>query len=124
MLVEIERQNDVCILRFKGRFQTGMDFEYLRAKADEIKSLNCCKVLADFEGVPYIDSTGIGFIVALYSSVTKSAGGRFILAGVGKRVREVLDLTRLSSVIPSVTDLESGLAELSGGGKLASSSQA
>src|SRR5579863_9911717 len=70
MVIELELKDDVCILRNKGRFATGTDAAYLRAKTDEIKKSGRRKVLADFHEVPYIDSTGIGFVVAVYTSVT------------------------------------------------------
>lgn len=105
MVVEIERQEDVCVLRFKGRFLTGTDREYLCSKADEVRQGNSDKVLADFQDVPYLDSTGIGFIVSLYTSVTKKPNGRFVLAAPNDRVRMALDVTGLSSIIPMVTDM-------------------
>jgi len=112
MLIELEFQNDVCILRLKGRFVTGADVGYLRAKAEEIKSSGCRRVMADFRDVPYVDSTGIAFVVGVYTSVTRSLGGRFVLVGPSHRVREVLDLTRLSTVIPIYPDEASGLTAL------------
>ena len=91
---------------------TGVDAAYLRSKADEIKNSGCRKVLADFSLVPYIDSTGVSFLVGIYVSIVKDSGGRFVLASVNRRVREVLDLTRISTVIPIFTDRDSGLAAL------------
>jgi anti-anti-sigma factor len=105
MLVEIERQNDVCVLRLKGRFVTGEHLEDLWAKADEIKRSSCGKVLVDLREVPAMGSTGIGFLVGLYTSVTKNGDGRFVLAGTSPRVREVLEITHLSAVIPMAPDL-------------------
>jgi anti-sigma B factor antagonist len=113
MLVEIEHREDMCVVRFKGRFVTGTDRAYLCGKVAEVKEAKCRKVMADFHDVPYIDSTGIGFIVSVFTSVTKDALGRFVLVGANKRVREVFDLTRLSSVIPMAADETSGIAALS-----------
>lgn len=48
MIVEVDQQNDVCVVRFKGRLVSDQDREYLVAKWDEIKKLNRGKVLADF----------------------------------------------------------------------------
>ncbi len=112
MQIDFEYQDDVCILRTKGRFATGLDADYLRTKTDEIKKSGRRKVLADFHDVPYIDSTGIGFLVGVYTSVTNTLGGRFVVAGPNHRVREVLDLMRLSTVIPIAPDEASGLAFL------------
>jgi anti-anti-sigma factor len=121
MLIELERQDDVCVLRLTGSLVTGTDPEYLRAKAAEIKSQSCNKLLADLRELLSIGSTGLGFLVGLYTSVTKSSGGRFVLVGANRRVREVLVLTRLSSVIPMVADVASGLATLRGQGPAAQS---
>jgi anti-sigma B factor antagonist len=113
MLIELDQQNDICVLRFKGRFVTEADRTYLNGKVTEIKATNSAKVLADFRDVPYIDSTGIGFIVSIFTSVTKDANGRFVVVGSNKRVREVFDLTRLSTVIPLAPDMAAGIAVLS-----------
>ena len=114
MLIELHQTDDVCILRFEGRFTTGVELEYLRGKADELKQLTCGKVLVDFRDVVSVGSTAIGFIVAIYSSVIAKPDGRFVLVGPQPRVREVLDLTRLSSILPLAADVPSGLALLRG----------
>jgi anti-sigma B factor antagonist len=100
MLVEIEKRGEICFLRLHGRFATGKDSGYLRGKTEEIKNSNCSKVLADFSEVEYLDSTGIGFLIGIYTSVTRSATGRFVLCSLNRRVREVLELTRLANVMP------------------------
>ena len=114
MHVEIDSQGDVCILRLTGRFVMATDADYLRIKTDEIKSHNFGKMLVDLTEVVSIGSIVIGFIVDLYTSITKKAGGRFVLAGANARVRGVLDLTRLSTVIPIAADTEAGVAALRG----------
>ena len=114
MLIEVNQIDDVCVLRFEGRFTTGSDPEYLRGKMEELKQLGCAKVLADFREVISVGSTAIGFIVAIYSSVTKLPDGRFVLVGARPRVREVLDLTRLSTILPLANDMASGMAALRG----------
>jgi anti-sigma B factor antagonist len=121
MLIEIERQNGICILRIKGSLVAGTDPDYLRIKAAEIKSANCNKVLADLRELLSIGSTGIGFLVGIYTSVTKSPGGRFVLVSPSRRVREVLEITRLSTVIPLAPDIASGLAAMRGEGPAARS---
>jgi len=112
MLIELQQQDDVVVLRFQGRIATGSDLEYLTAKLEEIRNRRSEKVLADFREVSSIGSTGIGFVVGVYTSVVKIPGGRFVLVGANSRVREVLELTRLSTIIPLAEDMSSGLAVL------------
>jgi anti-anti-sigma factor len=110
MLIEVRQKDEICLVHCEGRLVTA-DHEYLHAKKDEIKAANCKKVLADFSEVPAIGSAGIGFIVGVYTS-TKNSGGRFVLVGLRPRVREVLDITHVSTVIPLAADIASGLVTL------------
>jgi anti-anti-sigma factor len=112
MLIDIEQSDRVCILHCKGRFVAGPAMEYMQTKMDEIKRLACTRVLADFQDVTAIGSMGVAFIVGAYTSVVRKPGGRFVLAALSPSVRHVLDLTRLSTVIPLASDLASGLAIL------------
>jgi anti-anti-sigma factor len=75
ILVEIEQIDDVCFLRFKGRFGSGGSSDYLNAKMDQIKALACTKFLADLEDVASVSSAGLSFIVNLY----RASGGRMVL---------------------------------------------
>jgi len=112
MLIELQQKDDIVVLRFQGRIATGLDLEYLRTKLEEVRNRRSDKVLADFREVSSIGSTGLGFVVGVYTSVVKIPGGRFVLVGANARVREVLDLTRLSTIIPLAEDMSSGLAAL------------
>jgi anti-anti-sigma factor len=112
MLIELQQKDDIVILRFQGRIATGADSEYLGTKLEEVRSRRSDKVLADFREVSSIGSTGIGFVVGVYTSVVKIPGGRFVLMGANPRVREVLELTRLSTIIPLAEDMSAGLAVL------------
>jgi anti-anti-sigma factor len=110
MLIEVRQKDEICFGRCAGHFITA-DQEYLRAKKNEVKGTNCKKVLVDFSDVSDIGSAGIGFIVGVYTSA-KNSGGRFVLVGIRPRVREVLDITRVSTVIPLAADIVSGLVTL------------
>lgn len=99
MKVECEHSEGVCVLRLEGRFATGRDTEYLRAKTEELRKAGCRNIIADFSKVAYIDSTGIGFLIAIYTSMLKAGSGHFVLASPNRRVRDVLDLTKLSTIL-------------------------
>ena len=99
MTVDFELGEDVCVLRLAGRFSTGQDSEYLRIRAEELKKAGCHNIIADFSNVSYIDSTGIGFLIAIYTSIRRDTGGQFVISAPNRRVRDVLDLTRLSSIL-------------------------
>ncbi len=123
MLVEFENHGDVCVLRLEGRFATGQDSLYLHTKAEELKNSGYVKILVDFGGVDYVDSTGIGFLIGIYTSVKKSPLGQFGLVNANRRVRDVLELTRLAQVIQMYPNEAAALQALTAAGK-SSASQA
>ena len=112
MLVELLQQDEICILRFQGRFASGAQLEYLEDKLDEIRNLGVIKVLADFREVTAIGSTGLGFVVSIFASVTNRTCGRFVMTGFRPTVRKAFDITRLSEIVPIAPDMESAMALL------------
>jgi anti-anti-sigma factor len=120
MLVEFEYRGDICVIRLEGRFATGQDSLYLHTKAEELKTSGYVKILVDFKSVDYVDSTGIGFLIGIYTSVKKSPLGQFALANTNRRVREVLELTRLAQVIQIYPNEAAALEALAGGKSSAS----
>jgi stage II sporulation protein AA (anti-sigma F factor antagonist) len=108
--IEIELKDDICIVRVTGRLATGADDDYMRAKAQAIKNPGCRKIIADICELDSIGSTGIGFFVDLYTSVTKDTVGRFVLVGASQRVLKVLAVTGLNKIIAMAPDLAAGLA--------------
>jgi anti-anti-sigma factor len=123
MLVDFQHQGDICVLRLEGRFATGQDSLYLHNKAEELKASGCTKVLVDFARVDYVDSTGIGFLIGIYTSVKKSPQGAFALVNANRRVRDVLELTRLAQIIQTYPSEQAALGALSSGSQ-SSASQA
>lgn len=112
MLIDIHYREEIWILECQGRFEAGEDPEYLDSRLDELRILQPLRVLADFRQVTSIGSTGLGFLVCLFKLVTRHPRGRFALVAPNDRVRRVLDITKLDTVIPIAENLESGMAML------------
>jgi anti-anti-sigma factor len=110
MHIDFLIEGDIAILQLEGRFSTGSDAEFLRAKeglAESGKRL----VVVDCRQVPYLDSTALNFLVGLYTAA-KDAGGRFALCGLNTRMSEVLRITHLDEILPIYATRESALAAL------------
>lgn len=98
MRITFETRNGLCIMHFEGRFVTGSDTDYRRTKK-ELESRGFRKVVADCRQLPYLDSTGLTFMVGLHKML-RDAEGFFVLADINHRVREVLRITRLDMFLP------------------------
>ena|SRR5437762_8952609 len=106
----LEHRDGICILRLQGFLTFGHQMEDLRAVKQEMAIRRCTKLMVDISAIPFLTSIEIGLLVGLYSSVVGRAHGKYILVGPNPRVRRILDLTRLSSIIPIAEDTESGLS--------------
>jgi anti-anti-sigma factor len=112
MRLRAEIRDCVCILEPQGRFVTGSDTD-LRAARKYLEENGISKAVIDFGGVPYIDSTGLGFVVELHKSLA-SRGGQLLLANANERIREVLQLTRIAEIVPLFDDTSEAEAALQG----------
>jgi anti-sigma B factor antagonist len=56
------------------------------------------RVLIDLEGTSYIDSIGVGWLMACHKRFM-SGGGRMVLYSIPPRVRQTLDLLKLHRVM-------------------------
>ena len=110
MEIAFQIENEVAILRLRGRFASGCDTEYVRAR-EGLKESGKRKVMVDCTAVPYFDSTALNFLIGLYTTVT-NAGGKFALCGLNARMSEVLRITHLDRIIPIYDARESALLAL------------
>ena len=104
MRLESQIHEGVCILRLQGRFVTGADAEFVSAR-NSLQQAGIDNAVVDLSAVPYLDSTGLAFVVELHKSLV-SRGGQLFLADANQRVREVLQMTRISEIIPLFEDVE------------------
>ena len=112
MRLESETRDGVSILRLKGRFVTGSDAALVSARKS-LEEAGIDKTILDLGAVPYIDSTGLAFVVELHKSLAVR-GGQLFLANANERVREILEITRISEVVPLFQDVEDAEAALRG----------
>jgi len=63
------------------------------------------QIVLDLGHVTYIDSSGLGVLVALYTSA-RNAGGNIKLANLNSRSRELLQVTRLYTVFETYDSAE------------------
>jgi anti-sigma B factor antagonist len=103
-------EGEVAVVQLEGRFNTGSDAEYSRVK-EGLRESGKDKVMVDCSAVPYLDSTALNFLIGLYTTIV-NAGGRFALCGLNTRVREVLRITHLDTIIPTYVSRENALAAL------------
>lgn len=109
-IVAGERQAGAeIILALSGRLYLGEACEDLDEKLQSLFISRKVNLILDCSGVTGIDSQGIKVLVrGVISAHTR--GGKLALLRISNRVRDVLTITRLLSVIESFDDEQSALA--------------
>lgn len=87
----------LTILDLSGKLTIGDGAQLLKDKTESLVFQGRKQVIVNLAEVPYIDSGGLGQLVASYTSLTK-AGGRLTLLGVNTKNHDLLSITRLVSV--------------------------
>jgi anti-sigma B factor antagonist len=102
MDVKIEQRvvGHVTILNIIGRLTIDEAAQHLKNEIEEVLSRGGLHVIVNLAKVPYIDSGGLGQLVASYGSV-KRAGGAMKLLNVNSRNHDLLSITRLVTVFES-----------------------
>ena len=94
--IETRQADGVTIVSCHGRIVFGEEATALR---DSLKNVltSTRQVVLNLGGVSYIDSGGLGTLVGVYSSA-RAAGADIKLTGLGQRLRDVLQITKLATV--------------------------
>ncbi len=95
MRIAVRFNGDVAILSLSGKFLAGSDGPYLRQKVKDLMDAGTKKLMIDFSEVPYIDSTGLGFLAGARVTA-QNAGARIVLANINPHVRKILDDVNLT----------------------------
>ena len=99
MQLEERTVGDVAIVRVTGEITLKKSREaILHEKVRSLIQQGHRKVVVDLAGVSYIDSAGLGELVQTQSTV-KNHGGSLKLASPTTRLRDLLVLTRLRTVL-------------------------
>ncbi len=105
----IEKEiNGVTVLKLSGRVTLGEESNQLRTKIKEILGEGKKRLVLDLGEISYIDSAGLGTLVAGYTSA-QSQGAGMKLANLTKRFREQLNITKLVTVFEVYGSVEEAI---------------
>ena len=88
---------DVTVIDIAGQMKLDEDAFSLREAVRNLVAKDQKKILINLGEVPYVDSSGIGELVAGFTTVTNK-GGQLKLLNLSKRVKDLLQITKLYTV--------------------------
>jgi anti-sigma B factor antagonist len=87
----------VVILDLTGKLTIEDGVQLLKDKIQSLVHQDRKQLVLNLGGVPYIDSGGLGVLVAGYTTLTK-VGGRLTLINLNKKNHDLLSITRLVTI--------------------------
>ena len=97
MKVTTRERDGVTILDMKGKITIGVGDVALREEVQKVLGGGGRNILINLKDVKTIDSSGIGELVAAYTSATNQ-GGMLRLFGIPPKVGDILQITQLATV--------------------------
>jgi len=89
--------NGVTVLDIEGRIVLGEESNSFREKVKSLLAAGKKKIILNLAQVGYIDSAGLGTLVATFHSA-RSQGATLKLTNLGTKFKEVLQVTKLMTV--------------------------
>ncbi|HSU19435.1 MAG TPA: STAS domain-containing protein [Acidobacteriaceae bacterium] len=109
MNVKLRHVSGVTVLDLSGKITLGEGSIGLRDAVRDALAAGSRKILLNIGDVTYIDSAGLGELVAAYTSV-KNAGGDLKLTNLSKKVKDLLVITKLLTVFDVKEDEKDAIA--------------
>jgi anti-sigma B factor antagonist len=113
MTIEQKTVGTVVILELIGALTLGDGDQLLRDKVHSLVFDGHAEFVLDLQRLSRIDSTGLGAIIAVYTTVTRN-GGRIVLANLTSRVTELMAITKLLTIFETAESATAAIVSFSG----------
>jgi anti-sigma B factor antagonist len=105
----------VSVVALDGRIVLGEESTALREKFKGLVAAGKQKIVLNMDNVTYIDSAGLGTLIAAHVSA-KNRGASMRLCHLGKKFHEVLQITKLLTVFDVYDTQAEAVSSFSGSG--------
>ena len=104
---------DVAVIVVKGKLMGDAATDEVHDKVKELLSNDNKKIVIDLSNVKWINSKGLGMLMACYTSCQK-AEGHLKLAGATEKVNSLLMMTKLITIFDSYDNADQAIGSYIG----------
>src|ERR1700712_6061327 len=97
MHIEQRSVGGVVVVDLTGKITLGEGTELLKDKVNSLVNQGHKNLVLNLAGVSYMDSAGLGVVMAAYTTA-KGQGGSVKLLNLTKRITDLLSITKLSTI--------------------------
>ncbi|MCY6370488.1 anti-sigma F factor antagonist [Clostridium ganghwense] len=111
MNLSFENKGDKLIVYMLGELDHHSAEEVRNKVDDRLERENCNKLIMDFSGVTFMDSSGIGVVIGRYKKLSGKKGKVYITKVKGS-VKRVFELSGMFKIIPLYDSIEQALENM------------
>jgi anti-anti-sigma factor len=114
--MKVTRQNrgEVVVIAVDGKLVgTVENVQNFHETVREALESGSKRIVVDLTNAPWANSQGIGMLIGAFTSA-RNAGARLVLAAVGGRIRDVLNVTRLTLIFDDFDTVDKAIESYSG----------
>ncbi len=113
MQISERKVGPVTVVDLSGRMTTADNPGRLKEKVTSLVFQGDKQIILNLANLTYCDSSGLGELVACHGTAVRG-GGAVKLANTGKRLQDLLVMTKLLTVFESYDSEEAAVASFSG----------
>ena len=112
MELKLRNQSGVTVVEIEGEIDL-FHANKLKQLVNKLFENNVKRIIINMQEVTYIDSSGIGALLHIFSE-TKKRKLHIFFSNIHGSVKKVIELTKLTGYFPIVGDVEEAIQQLSG----------
>jgi anti-sigma B factor antagonist len=110
MKIKEKMEGDIAVLTVSGNMMGGPESAALHEKVKSLINDGLKKVVIDIKSVKWMNSSGLGVLMACMSSL-QQVGGNLKLASVTEKVKSILMITKLIELFETYENPERAVAK-------------
>lgn len=108
MEIEVRTQDGIKVVKLKGRLCMGAPLDQFNATLIELLGQGHNKIILDLEGMPAVDSSGIGMLMR-HLTTAKQSGGAILLLKPTKFTLQTLKMVGLLNLFSTCEELSQAI---------------
>jgi anti-sigma B factor antagonist len=109
MKLRVRKVGSAAVVDLSGKLMGGPDADRFKAAVKQLVTEGYKNILVNLADVPWVNSTGLGILIAGYASL-KREGGNLKLVNVTDRIQSILMITKLGTIFETYEDEQEALA--------------
>ena len=109
MIIKEEIVDDIVVIGVKGKLMGASETTECHQRVKDYISNGYIKIVVDLSKVKWVNSRGLGMLIACYTSC-RNNGGNLKIAGYTKKTRSVFSITKLDTVFELFNDVNRAVA--------------